>query len=64
MTLSLGLGLPQMKQYEPSRDVTAVARDAEECGFDSLWVFERTWCRQASTRRYWTFRRGRATPVN
>lgn len=42
MTLSLGLGLPQMKQYEPSHDVTAVARDAEECGFDSLWVFERT----------------------
>lgn len=42
MTLGLGLGLPQMKQYEPSRDVTEVARAAEECGFGSLWVFERT----------------------
>lgn len=42
MTLRMGLGLPQMKQFEPSRDVTAVAREAEECGFDSLWVFERT----------------------
>jgi probable F420-dependent oxidoreductase len=42
MTLRLGLGLPQMKHYAPGRDVTAVAREAEECGFDSLWVFERT----------------------
>ncbi|MGH3313371.1 MAG: LLM class F420-dependent oxidoreductase [Streptomyces sp.] len=42
MTLRLGLGLPQMKQYEPGRDVTAVARAAEESGFDSVWVFERT----------------------
>lgn len=42
MTLRLGLGLPQMKHYAPGRDVTAVAREAEACGFDSLWVFERT----------------------
>jgi probable F420-dependent oxidoreductase len=42
MTLRLGLGLPQMKHYVPGRDVTTVAREAETCGFDSLWVFERT----------------------
>lgn len=42
MTLRLGLGLPQKKNYDPGRDVTSVARAAEESGFDSLWVFERT----------------------
>ena len=42
MTLRLGLSLPQMKHYAPGRDVTAVAREAEACGYDSLWVFERT----------------------
>ncbi|OEV12555.1 LLM class F420-dependent oxidoreductase [Streptomyces nanshensis] len=42
MTLRLGLGLPQMRHYTPGRDVTAVAREAEAHGFDSLWVFERT----------------------
>ncbi|MCH6163935.1 TIGR03619 family F420-dependent LLM class oxidoreductase [Streptomyces marispadix] len=42
MTLRLGLGLPQMKHFASGRDVTAVAREAEEFGFDSLWVFERT----------------------
>ncbi|WP_314173434.1 LLM class F420-dependent oxidoreductase [Streptomyces winkii] len=42
MTLRLGLGLPQMKHYVPGRDVTAVAREAEAIGYDSLWVFERT----------------------
>ncbi|MFF2654436.1 LLM class F420-dependent oxidoreductase [Streptomyces sp. NPDC058045] len=41
MSVRLGLGLPQLKQYDPARDVTAVARSAEEIGFDSLWVFER-----------------------
>ncbi|MEV6162715.1 LLM class F420-dependent oxidoreductase [Streptomyces sp. NPDC052052] len=41
MTISLGLGLPQMKQYDLSRDVAAVARAAEETGYTSLWVFER-----------------------
>jgi probable F420-dependent oxidoreductase len=42
MTLRLGLGLPQMKKFDPSCDVTAAARAAEECGYDSVWVFERT----------------------
>ncbi|NLU73269.1 LLM class F420-dependent oxidoreductase [Streptomyces sp. HNM0575] len=42
MALRLGLGLPQMKHYVPGRDVMSVAREAEECGFDSLWVLERT----------------------
>lgn len=42
MTLRLGLGLPQMKHYAPGSDVTVVAREAEACGYDSLWVFERT----------------------
>ncbi|MFJ8311966.1 MULTISPECIES: LLM class F420-dependent oxidoreductase [unclassified Streptomyces] len=41
MTIRLGLGLPQMKQYDIGRDVPAVARAAEDMGFESLWVFER-----------------------
>ncbi|MGW2790943.1 LLM class F420-dependent oxidoreductase [Streptomyces sp. NPDC001251] len=41
MAIRLGLGLPQMKQYDLGRDVPAVARTAEEIGFESLWVFER-----------------------
>ncbi|MER5848160.1 TIGR03619 family F420-dependent LLM class oxidoreductase [Streptomyces sp. NPDC002012] len=41
MTISLGLGLPQMKQYDIGRDVATVARAAEEAGYASLWVFER-----------------------
>ncbi len=40
MTIKLGLGLPQMKQYDLARDVTAVAKAAEAVGYDSLWVFE------------------------
>lgn len=42
MTLRLGLGLPQMAQYDPRHDVADVARAAEQIGFDSVWVFERT----------------------
>ncbi|MGW8730734.1 LLM class F420-dependent oxidoreductase [Streptomyces sp. NPDC055808] len=41
MAIRLGLGLPQMRQYDLGRDVPAVARAAEETGFESLWVFER-----------------------
>ncbi|MFI1015354.1 LLM class F420-dependent oxidoreductase [Streptomyces sp. NPDC020965] len=41
MPIPLGLGLPQMKQYDLARDVAAVARAAEETGYESLWVFER-----------------------
>ncbi|WP_327365743.1 LLM class F420-dependent oxidoreductase [Streptomyces sp. NBC_01217] len=41
MPISLGLGLPQMKQYDIGRDVALVARAAEETGYTSLWVFER-----------------------
>ncbi|MFG2817152.1 LLM class F420-dependent oxidoreductase [Streptomyces sp. NPDC048410] len=41
MTTRLGLGLPQMRQYDLGRDVPDVARAAEEIGYDSLWVFER-----------------------
>jgi probable F420-dependent oxidoreductase len=41
MAMRLGLGLPQFKRFDVSRDVTAVARDAERIGYDSLWVFER-----------------------
>ncbi|MEU9320188.1 LLM class F420-dependent oxidoreductase [Streptomyces sp. NPDC048295] len=41
MPVALGLGLPQMKQYDIGRDVAAVARAAEETGYESLWVFER-----------------------
>ncbi|MFE7469039.1 LLM class F420-dependent oxidoreductase [Streptomyces sp. NPDC057499] len=41
MPVSLGLGLPQMKQYDLGSDVAAVARAAEDIGYESLWVFER-----------------------
>ena len=41
MTTRLGLGLPQMRQYSIGEDVPAVARAAEDIGYDSLWVFER-----------------------
>ncbi|MEW1753144.1 TIGR03619 family F420-dependent LLM class oxidoreductase [Streptomyces angustmyceticus] len=41
MAVRLGLGLPQMRQYDIGRDVPAVARAAEEAGYESLWVFER-----------------------
>ncbi|MFJ4004601.1 LLM class F420-dependent oxidoreductase [Streptomyces sp. NPDC090023] len=41
MTTRLGLGLPQMRQYDLGKDVPDVARAAEEIGYDSLWVFER-----------------------
>ncbi|MFF8094923.1 LLM class F420-dependent oxidoreductase [Streptomyces sp. NPDC016675] len=41
MTTRLGLGLPQMRQYDLGRDVPDVARAAERTGYDSLWVFER-----------------------
>ncbi|MET7640605.1 LLM class F420-dependent oxidoreductase [Streptomyces sp. NPDC005438] len=42
MAIRLGFGLPQMRQYEPGGDVTAVARALERLGYDSAWVFERT----------------------
>ncbi|MFD4569747.1 LLM class F420-dependent oxidoreductase [Streptomyces sp. NPDC058467] len=41
MATRLGLGLPQMKQYDLGRDVPDVARAAERTGYESLWVFER-----------------------
>ncbi|MEV7404572.1 LLM class F420-dependent oxidoreductase [Streptomyces sp. NPDC091267] len=41
MPIPLGLGLPQMKQYDIGRDVADVARAAEAVGYASLWVFER-----------------------
>ncbi|MFG3656428.1 LLM class F420-dependent oxidoreductase [Streptomyces sp. NPDC047706] len=41
MAIRLGLGLPQMRQYDLGRDVPGVAREAERIGYDSLWVFER-----------------------
>ncbi|MFG2227187.1 TIGR03619 family F420-dependent LLM class oxidoreductase [Streptomyces sp. NPDC048644] len=41
MTLRLGLGLPQMAQYDPGHDVLEVARTAERSGYDSVWVYER-----------------------
>ncbi|MGW6745097.1 LLM class F420-dependent oxidoreductase [Streptomyces sp. NPDC055025] len=41
MPVKLGLGLPQMKQYDLGPDVATVARAAEQTGYESLWVFER-----------------------
>ncbi|MET9256083.1 LLM class F420-dependent oxidoreductase [Streptomyces sp. NPDC003717] len=41
MATPLGLGLPQMRQYDIGTDVPDVARAAEAAGYESLWVFER-----------------------
>ncbi|MFJ9040780.1 LLM class F420-dependent oxidoreductase [Streptomyces sp. NPDC102406] len=41
MATRLGLGLPQMRQYDIGRDIPDVARAAEATGYGSLWVFER-----------------------
>lgn len=41
MGIRLGLGLPQMRQYDLGHDVPDVARAAERTGYESLWVFER-----------------------
>ncbi|WP_320774820.1 LLM class F420-dependent oxidoreductase [Streptomyces sp. CRN 30] len=41
MAIPLGLGLPQMRQYDIGKDVPEVARAAERTGYSSLWVFER-----------------------
>ncbi|MEU6124789.1 LLM class F420-dependent oxidoreductase [Streptomyces sp. NPDC047123] len=41
MATRLGLSLPQTRQYAVGRDVPAVARAAEDIGYESLWVFER-----------------------
>ncbi|WP_369275838.1 LLM class F420-dependent oxidoreductase [Streptomyces sp. R11] len=42
MPLQLGMALPQMKQFNLGPDTVTVARAAEETGYESLWVFERT----------------------
>ncbi|WP_199547928.1 LLM class F420-dependent oxidoreductase [Streptomyces sp. N35] len=41
MAIRLGLSLPQMKQFDIGRDIPAVARAAEDIGYESVWVFER-----------------------
>ncbi|MFE0405090.1 LLM class F420-dependent oxidoreductase [Streptomyces nigra] len=41
MAIRLGLGLPQLRQYDLAKDVTDVARAAERTGYDSVWVYER-----------------------
>jgi probable F420-dependent oxidoreductase len=41
MAIRLGLGLPQIKQYDIGRDIPAVARAAEDIGYEGLYVFER-----------------------
>lgn len=49
MSVTLGLGLPQMKHHDIGRDVATVARAAEEAGYESLWVFERILFPEAPT---------------
>ncbi|MER6164045.1 LLM class F420-dependent oxidoreductase [Streptomyces violaceorubidus] len=49
MTTRLGLGLPQMRQYDIGKDVPDVARAAERTGYESLWVFERALFPQPAT---------------
>lgn len=41
MSLKVGVGLPQLKSFDPATAITRAARVAEEIGFDSVWVFER-----------------------
>ncbi|WP_433604760.1 LLM class F420-dependent oxidoreductase [Dactylosporangium sp. CA-139114] len=41
MALKVGIGLPQLKDFDPRTAVTRAARAAEEIGYDSVWVFER-----------------------
>lgn len=41
MSIRLGLNLPQQKTFNIGRDIPAVAKAAEEIGYDSVWVFER-----------------------
>ncbi|HXT91691.1 MAG TPA: TIGR03619 family F420-dependent LLM class oxidoreductase [Trebonia sp.] len=42
MALKLGLGLPQMRAYNIGRDIPLVAKAAEDTGYHSVYVFERT----------------------
>ncbi len=41
MTIRLGITLPQMKQFDIGSDIPAIARAAEDIGYESVWVFER-----------------------
>ncbi|MEU7866472.1 LLM class F420-dependent oxidoreductase [Dactylosporangium sp. NPDC049140] len=41
MALRVGIGLPQLKDFDPRTAVTRAARAVEEMGYDSVWVFER-----------------------
>jgi probable F420-dependent oxidoreductase len=41
VAIRLGLAVPQLKRYDLTRDVAAVARAAQELGFSGVWVFER-----------------------
>ncbi|WP_433222683.1 TIGR03619 family F420-dependent LLM class oxidoreductase [Dactylosporangium sp. CS-047395] len=41
MALRVGIGLPQLKEFDPRTAVVRAARAAEEIGYDSVWVFER-----------------------
>ncbi len=41
MTLKLGMFLPQNSGYDPHESLVTAARDAEEIGYDSVWIFER-----------------------
>jgi probable F420-dependent oxidoreductase len=42
MALKLGLGLPQMREYNIGRDIPLVAKAAEDVGYHSVYVYERT----------------------
>jgi probable F420-dependent oxidoreductase len=42
MALKLGLGLPQMREYNIGRDIPLVAKAAEDTGYHSVYVYERT----------------------
>ncbi|MEU8952114.1 TIGR03619 family F420-dependent LLM class oxidoreductase [Streptomyces sp. NPDC048489] len=42
MPLKLGLGLPQMREYNIGQDIPLVAKAAEDIGYQSVYVYERT----------------------
>jgi probable F420-dependent oxidoreductase len=41
VALKVGIGLPQLKAFDPGTAVVRAARAAEDIGYDSVWVFER-----------------------
>ncbi|GAB3911674.1 hypothetical protein GCM10029964_118150 [Kibdelosporangium lantanae] len=39
--MRLGVSLPQNWKFDPATDLVRAAREAEELGYDSVWIYER-----------------------